>query len=46
MNVLADQVQRLIAHAGQVSITRLFGAIVATDRGGFSREYVQNLLGA
>ncbi len=46
MNVLADQVQRLIAHVGQISITKLFGAIVATDRGGFSREYVQNLLGA
>lgn len=44
MNVFADMVQRIINQHGEIVISKLAGAIVASDMGGFSREYVQKLL--
>jgi ubiquinone/menaquinone biosynthesis C-methylase UbiE len=46
MNVFADQAQRIVNHFGEIVISKLAGAIVASDMGGFSREYVQRLLTA
>ncbi|GAB4551906.1 MAG: class I SAM-dependent methyltransferase [Anaerolineae bacterium] len=43
INVLADQVRRLIGHFGELAIGKLAGVIIATDEGGFSRQYVQKL---
>lgn len=43
MTVFADQAQRLINHNGEIVISKLSGAIVASEIGGFSREYVQRL---
>ncbi len=43
MNVFADQVQRLINHYGELVVSKLSGVIVASNMGGFCREYVQKL---
>lgn len=43
INVLADQVERIISVYGEIVISKLSGVIVATDGGDFSREYVQKL---
>jgi SAM-dependent methyltransferase len=43
INVLADQIERIISVYGEIVINKLSGVIIATDGGDFSREYVQKL---
>jgi SAM-dependent methyltransferase len=40
INVLGDQIQRLINHFGELIVTKLTGALVATDGGSFAKTYV------
>lgn len=44
ISVLNDQVRRLISHFGELVVTKLSGAIIASDMGGFARQYVRALL--
>lgn len=37
--VMDDQVRRLISHFGELAVNCLSGVLLATDGGGFSREY-------
>ncbi len=45
MGVMREQVTRLIAHTGKMIVRKLSGALVATQEGGFIREYVTLLRG-
>ncbi len=39
MGVMADQIRRLISHFGELTVNKLAGVHIATDRGGFAKEY-------
>ncbi len=43
IDVMRQQVTRLIDHSGQLVVNKLAGAIVATDAGDFAADYVQAL---
>lgn len=43
MNVLGEQVQRLINHFGELVVNKLSGVVVATEAGGFAKDYLQKL---
>jgi SAM-dependent methyltransferase len=43
ISLLAEQVQRLINHFGELIISKLSGALVATDSGDFAADYVRAL---
>ncbi len=43
ISLLAEQVQRLINHFGELIISKLSGALVATDSGYFAADYVRAL---
>lgn len=39
MSVMADQIRRLINHFGELTVNKLAGVHIATDKGGFAKEY-------
>lgn len=41
MQLMRDQIVRVINHFGELSVSKLSGAFVATDRGDFIREYLK-----
>ncbi len=43
MTIMTEQVQRLINHFGELTVTKLSGVLLATQRGGFIREYFTQL---
>ncbi len=43
MDVMSQQVRRLIGYAGKLVVNKLSGALVATQAGGFAGEYVAML---
>jgi len=43
MTMLEKQITRLIRHFGELKISKLAGVIVATDGGGFARDYLTRL---
>src|SRR5260370_26286710 len=43
MNVMSDQIQRLINHFGELVVNKLAGVLVATDRRRFAPQYVADL---
>ncbi len=43
INVMGDQIQRLINHFGELIVNKLSGALVGTDGGAFAREYTEGL---
>lgn len=43
ISVLADQVQRLINHFGELVVNKLAGVVVGSDVGGFAHDYVNTL---
>ncbi len=43
ISVLADQIQRLINHFGELIVNKLTGVLVGTDAGAFARDYVSIL---
>src|SRR5258708_40085615 len=43
MNVMGDQVQRLINHFGELVVNKLTGVLIGTDQGGFAADYVSLL---
>lgn len=45
MDVMEKQIDRLIKHYGELQVHKLAGAFVATNRGGFARDYLQLLNG-
>ncbi len=45
INVMGDQVQRLIHHFGELVVSKLTGVLIATDSGAFAGEYVRRLHG-
>jgi hypothetical protein len=46
MDVMERQVTRLIRHFGELQVHKLTGVLVATNGGGFAREYLRRLNGA
>jgi SAM-dependent methyltransferase len=46
MDVMEKQITRLIAHFGELQVHKLTGVLVATNGGGFAREYLRRLNGA
>lgn len=40
MVIVREQINRLLEHFGELVISKLIGVLVATDRGGFIRDYV------
>lgn len=45
MDVMERQVTRLIRHFGELQVHKLTGVLVATNGGGFARDYLQRLNG-
>jgi SAM-dependent methyltransferase len=45
INVLGEQIQRLINHFGELIVNKLTGVLVGTDSGAFARDYVNLLNG-
>jgi SAM-dependent methyltransferase len=43
INVMGDQVQRLINHFGELVVNKLTGVLIGTDQGAFAAEYVKRL---
>jgi SAM-dependent methyltransferase len=43
MMVMREQLSRVIAHFGELVISKLTGVLIASDRGGFIHEYVRYL---
>ncbi len=43
MEVIETQIQRLIRRDGELRVHKLAGVLVATERGGFAREYLARL---
>jgi len=43
MNVMGDQIQRLINHFGELVVNKLAGVLIATDSGVFAHDYVELL---
>lgn len=43
MNVMGDQVQRLINHFGELVVNKLTGVLIGTDQGAFAADYVSIL---
>lgn len=43
IDVMRQQITRLIAHSGRLVVKKLSGVIVATNEGGFAAEYVREL---
>ncbi len=43
LDVLAEQMQRLINHFGELMISKLSGVLIATDEGGFASDYIARL---
>jgi hypothetical protein len=43
IGVMGDQMQRLINHFGELVINKLTGVLIATDGGGFVKDYVEKL---
>ena len=43
MSVMADQIQRLINHFGELFVNKLSGVLVGTNQGGFAEEYINML---
>jgi len=41
MIIVREQVERLIDHFGEIAISKLSGLLIATDDGGFIREYLE-----
>jgi ubiquinone/menaquinone biosynthesis C-methylase UbiE len=39
MSVMSDQIRRLINHFGELTVNKLAGVHIATDKGGFAKEY-------
>lgn len=46
IEMMEKQVSRLIRHMGELQVNKLAGVLVATNGGGFAREYLQRLDGA
>ncbi len=42
MIVIRDQIERIIAHTGEMVIEKLTGVLIATDSGGFIRDYLHH----
>ncbi|MBI5669612.1 MAG: class I SAM-dependent methyltransferase [Chloroflexi bacterium] len=40
MVIVREQINRLLEHFGELVISKLIGVLIATDRGGFIRDYV------
>lgn len=38
--VMADQIRRLISHFGELTVNKLSGVLLATDDGGFAKQYL------
>jgi len=45
MDVMEKQITRLIRHFGELQVHKLAGVLVATNGGGFARDYLQQLDG-
>lgn len=45
MSVMEKQITRLIRHFGELQVHKLAGALIATNGGGFAREYLQQAHG-
>ena len=45
MEIMDDQVRRLVNHFGKLEVNKLAGVLVATHEGGFARDYQKLLLG-
>lgn len=45
MSMMEKQITRLIRHFGELKVNKLVGVIVATNGGGFAREYLSRLDG-
>lgn len=45
MQIMTDQVKRLINHFGELIVNKLSGVLIATEDGGFATEYVDILHG-
>lgn len=43
MAIMSEQVRRLIAHFGELTITKLSGVLIATQEGGFVQPYLSML---
>jgi SAM-dependent methyltransferase len=43
INVMGDQIQRLINHFGELIVNKLTGALIGTDGGAFAHTYVERL---
>jgi hypothetical protein len=43
MQIMTDQVQRLINHFGELIVNKLSGVLIATEDGGFAKNYVEIL---
>jgi SAM-dependent methyltransferase len=43
INVMGDQIQRLINHFGELIVNKLSGALIGTDGGAFARDYTERL---
>lgn len=41
MMLIRNQIERIIAHTGEMVIEKLTGVLIATDSGGFIREYLR-----
>ena len=46
MDVMERQITRLIRHFGELQVHKLTGVLVATNGGGFARDYLGKLNGA
>ncbi len=46
ITVMADQIRRLISHFGELTVNRLSGVLLATDDGGFAKDYLSRIDGA
>lgn len=42
MIMVREQINRLLEHFGELVISKLIGVLIATDRGGFIRDYLDN----
>jgi hypothetical protein len=42
--VFGDQLRRIIAHYGELGVSKLAGVVVASDAGGFVSDYVNRFI--
>jgi hypothetical protein len=41
ITIMTDQVRRLVDHFGELTINKLAGVLIATNKGGFAAEYLR-----